>query len=32
MEAEILYKLKEGLPFTFNGVRYIDTREDVFMK
>ena len=31
-EAEILYKLKEGLPFAFNGARYIDTGEDVFMK
>ena len=31
-EAEILYKPKEELPFAFNRARYIDTREDVFIK
>jgi len=31
-EAEILCKLKKELPFAFNGARYIDIGEDIFIK
>ena len=32
IEAEIFYKLKKRLFFTFNNIKYIDIKEDVFIK
>ena len=31
-EAEILYKAKNKLPFTFNSIIYITTKDDIFIQ